>query len=118
MRDSLTSRIRTHEPRRSSARQVIELDLVRPSTSELPCHVVHETEVLAQNGVPSRVGRCATRLTRLPLAQPISHPADAEQLGLSDEAIAMYRCRVAEGMYNTREVAAVVARRMVRRGDI
>ena len=47
-----------------------------------------------------------------------SHPADAEELGLSDEEIAMYRRRVAEGMYNTREVAAEVARRMMRRGDI
>ena len=48
----------------------------------------------------------------------ISHPADAEELGLSDEEIAMYRRRVAEGTYNTREVAAEVARRMMRRGDI
>lgn len=48
----------------------------------------------------------------------ISHPADAEELGLSDEEIAMYRRRVAEGMYNSREVAAEVARRMMRRGDI
>ena len=47
-----------------------------------------------------------------------SHPADAEELGLSDEEIAMYRRRVAEGMYNTREVAEEVARRMMRRGDI
>ena len=46
------------------------------------------------------------------------HLADAEEPGLSDEEIAMYRRRVADGMYNTREVAAEVARRMMRRGDI
>ena len=47
-----------------------------------------------------------------------AHPADLEEPGLSDEEIAMYRRRVADGMYNTREVAAEVARRMMRRGDI
>ena len=47
-----------------------------------------------------------------------SHPADAEEAGLSDEEIAMYRRRVAEGLYNSREVADEVARRMLRRGDI
>ena len=46
------------------------------------------------------------------------HPADAEEAGLSDEEIAMYRRRVAEGLYNSREVADEVARRMLRRGDI
>lgn len=48
----------------------------------------------------------------------ISHPADAEEAGLSDEEIAMYRRRVADGVYNSREVADEVARRMLRRGDI
>ena len=48
----------------------------------------------------------------------VSHPADAEGFGLSDEEIATYRRRVAEGLYNTREVADEVARRMLRRGDI
>jgi hypothetical protein len=48
----------------------------------------------------------------------ISHPADAEDLGMSDDDIAMYRRRVADGLYNTREVADEVARRMLRRGDI
>ena len=48
----------------------------------------------------------------------VPHLADAEEPGLSDEEIAMYRRRVADGMYNTREVAAEVARRMMRRGDI
>lgn len=48
----------------------------------------------------------------------VSHPADAEDPGLSDDEIATYRRRVAEGMYNTREVADEVARRMLRRGDI
>jgi hypothetical protein len=47
-----------------------------------------------------------------------SHPADVEEAGLSDEEIAMYRRRVAEGLYNSREVADEVARRMMRRGDI
>ncbi len=47
-----------------------------------------------------------------------AHLADLEDPGLSDEEIAMYRRRVADGMYNTREVAAEVARRMMRRGDI
>ena len=48
----------------------------------------------------------------------MSHPADAEEAGLTDEEIAMYRRRVAEGLYNSREVADEVARRMLRRGDI
>jgi hypothetical protein len=47
-----------------------------------------------------------------------AHPADVEEAGLSDEEIAMYRRRVAEGLYNSREVADEVARRMLRRGDI
>jgi len=52
-----------------------------------------------------------------PLAA-VSHLADAGEPGLSDEEIAIYRRRVADGMYNTREVADEVARRMMRRGDI
>lgn len=48
----------------------------------------------------------------------ISHPADVEEFGLSDEEIATYRRRVANGLYNTPEVADEVARRMLRRGDI
>ena len=48
----------------------------------------------------------------------ISHPADAEEFGLSDEEIATYRRRVASGLYNTPEVAEEVARRILRRGDI
>jgi hypothetical protein len=48
----------------------------------------------------------------------VSFPADIEEAALSDEEIEMYRRRVAEGVYNTREVAAEVARRMLRRGDI
>ena|SRR5689334_2942284 len=47
-----------------------------------------------------------------------SHPADVEEAGLSDEEIEMYRRRVADGLYNSREVADVVARRMMKRGDI
>lgn len=48
----------------------------------------------------------------------IAHPADVEEVGLSDEEIAIYRRRVADGLYNSREVADEVARRMMRRGDI
>ncbi|HEX6050848.1 MAG TPA: hypothetical protein VFZ21_16330 [Gemmatimonadaceae bacterium] len=44
--------------------------------------------------------------------------ADVEEAGLTDEEIAMYRRRVAEGFYNSREVAAEVARRMLRSRDI
>ena len=47
-----------------------------------------------------------------------SHPADVEEAALSDDEIAVYRRRVADGLYNTREVADEVARRMMRRGDI
>ena len=47
-----------------------------------------------------------------------SHPADVEEAGLSDEEILMYRRRVADGLYNSREVADEVARRMMKRGDI
>ena len=48
----------------------------------------------------------------------VSHPADAEEFGLSDEEIATYRRRVANRLYNTPEVADEVARRILRRGDI
>lgn len=47
-----------------------------------------------------------------------AYPADVEEAGLSEEEIAHYRRRVADGLYNTREVADEVARRMMRRGDI
>jgi hypothetical protein len=43
--------------------------------------------------------------------------ADSEA-GLTDEEIAMYRKRIADGVYNSREIAEEVARRMMRRGDI
>jgi hypothetical protein len=46
-----------------------------------------------------------------------SQLADSEA-GLTDEEIALYRQRVADGVYNSREVADEVARRMMRRGDI
>ena len=46
-----------------------------------------------------------------------SNLADSEA-GLTDEEIALYRKRVADGLYNSREVADEVARRMMRRGDI
>jgi hypothetical protein len=52
------------------------------------------------------------------LLSALSHPADAEEAGLSEEEIAMYRRRVAEGLYSSREVADEVARRMLRRGDL
>ncbi len=53
-------------------------------------------------------------------AQLASEPvlADVEEAGLTDEEIAMYRRRVAEGFYNSPEVAAEVARRMLRSRDI
>ena len=47
-----------------------------------------------------------------------AHPADAEEGGLTDEEIALYRRRVAEGFYNSRDVAAEVARRLLRSRDI
>jgi hypothetical protein len=47
-----------------------------------------------------------------------AHPADAEEGALTDEEIALYRRRVAEGFYNSREVAAEVARRLLRSPDI
>lgn len=49
---------------------------------------------------------------------PTEHMADVEEATLSDEEIAMYRRRIAEGFYNSREVAAEVARRMLERRDI
>lgn len=76
-----------------------------PSAVEVPLGDVNQSSSDAQPDTPAALSA-------------ISHPADAEELGLSDEEIAMYRRRVAEGMYNTREVAAEVARRMMRRGDI
>jgi len=62
-----------------------------------------------------------TQSRRADVAAPLSavpHPADAEELGLTEEEILLYRRRVAEGMYNSREVADEVARRMLKRGDI
>lgn len=47
-----------------------------------------------------------------------AHPADVEEAGLTDEEIAIYRRRVAEGFYSSREIAAEVARRMLRSRDI
>lgn len=44
--------------------------------------------------------------------------ADVGETALSDEEIDAYRRRVAEGFYNRRDLAAEVARRMLRRGDI
>ena len=58
---------------------------------------------------------------RTDVGSPLSavpHPADAEELGLTEEEILLYRRRVAEGMYNSREVADEVARRMLKRGDV
>ena len=52
-----------------------------------------------------------------PLAA-IPHLADLEEAGLSDEEIAVYRQRVTEGFYSSPEVAAEVARRMLKHGDI
>ena len=40
-----------------------------------------------------------------------------EQAGLTDEEVALYRRRSAEGFYDAREVAAEVARRMLRNRD-
>ena len=77
------------------------------------------TEPTKGSAVPQADGTPAGLRSDTPAAlSGASHPADADELGLSDEEIAMYRLRVAEGMYNTREVAEEVARRMMRRGDI
>ena len=80
---------------------------------------------VAKGRRPKRTGRTASsaRSAALEADSPAvlsgsSHPADAEEAGLSEEEIAMYRRRVAEGLYNSREVADEVARRMLRRGDI
>lgn len=48
----------------------------------------------------------------------VAHAADIEEADLSDEEIDTYRRRISGGIYNTREVADEVARRMMRRGDI
>ena len=40
-----------------------------------------------------------------------------EQAGLTDEEIALDRRRIAEGFYDSRDVAAEVARRMLRNRD-
>lgn len=47
-----------------------------------------------------------------------AHPADAGEAALSDEDIAEFQRRVAEGFYNSPAVADEVARRMQRKGDI
>lgn len=68
---------------------------------------------------PQADGTSADLRTDMPATlSALSHPADAEDMGLSDEEILMYRRRVADGVYNSREVADEVARRMLRRGDI
>ena len=73
---------------------------------------------IARSKTPSK-GNAVTRRTDIaaPLAA-VPHPADAEELGLTEEEILLYRRRVAEGMYNSREVADEVARRMLKRGDV
>ena len=73
---------------------------------------------IARDKTPS-TGNAVTRPTHIapPLAA-VPHPADAEELGLTEEEILLYRRRVAEGMYNSREVADEVARRMLKRGDV
>jgi hypothetical protein len=72
-----------------------------------------------ESSAPQADGASADLRTDMPAPlSAVSHPADAEDPGMSDEEIAMYRRRVADGMYNTREVADEVARRMLRRGDI
>ena len=48
----------------------------------------------------------------------LSHPVDVDEESLTEDEIALYRRRVAEGLYNSREVADEVAQRMMRRGDI
>ena len=58
---------------------------------------------------------------RTDVAAPLSaipHPADAEELGLTEEEILLYRRRVADGIYDSRDVADEVARRMLKRGDV
>jgi len=44
--------------------------------------------------------------------------ADLEAAGLTEEEIALYRRRIAEGFYDSPEVAAEVARRMVRKRHV
>jgi hypothetical protein len=73
--------------------------------------------VRAESAVPANTNDSAS--TDAPAAlSATSHPADVEEAGLTDEEILMYRRRVADGLYNSREVADVVARRMMKRGDI
>ena len=72
----------------------------------------------ARSKTPNK-GKAVER--RTDVAAPLSavpHPADDEELGLTEEEILLYRRRVAEGMYNSREVADEVARRMLKRGDV
>ena len=67
----------------------------------------------ASNEKPKRVGTD----TPAPVSAT-SHLADTEASELSDEEIALYRRRVAEGLYNSREVADEVVRRMMKRREI
>lgn len=45
-------------------------------------------------------------------------PVDMEGESLSEEELELYRQRIADGFYDTREVADEVARRMIDRGDV
>jgi len=77
---------------------------------------------VAPQGVPAPQADAAPpRDPRLDIPARLAseaHPADAEEGGLTDEELALYRRRVAEGFYDSREVAAEVARRLLRSRDI
>ena len=76
-----------------------------------------------QGAAPSMPDAAPARDTRGDAAAPVvsdDRPVDIgalEQAGLTDEEIALYRRRIAEGFYNSEAVAAEVARRMLRNRD-
>ena len=88
-------------------------------------HATHDEGTSAERGPRPDASGPATESPELDPrsdspAQLASGPllADVEEAGLTDEEVAIYRRRVAEGFYNSREVAAEVARRMLRRHDV
>lgn len=74
-------------------------------------------------GAPSTPDEAPARDVRTDAPTPLvsdaraADVADFDETGLTDEEIALYRRRIAEGFYNSREVAAEVARRMLRNRD-
>ena len=100
---------------------IIEETLPMPDEEAIPAESANAPRPAAPETRGSESGPAPDRDPRADIPARLAseeHPADAEEAGLTDEEIALYRRRVAERFYNSREVVAEVARRMLRSRDI